>query len=68
MEKHRNADGTYNGVAVMAEMTGLGEIEVRWVFQRIKQLIRVEGKTRAEAVAMVKAESVDRPWEKILWT
>lgn len=63
MEKHRNPDGTYNGVAVMSEMTGLSPAEIRWTFERIKHLIHAEGKDKEAAKAIVKAECVNKPWE-----
>lgn len=38
MEKHRNPDGTYNGVTAMAELSGLSEEEIKWAWERAKEL------------------------------
>ena len=38
MEKHRNPDGTYNGVTAMAELSGLSEEEIKWSWERAKEL------------------------------
>lgn len=62
-EAHENDDGTFNGVSIFAELTGLSEAEVLWTFDRIKALYR-DGKSKEEAKAIVKAEAVVRPWEK----
>lgn len=57
----KNPDGTYNGVKFMAAVSGLSEAEIAWMAARIKALI-AEGKTRAEARAIVKAEARVKPW------
>lgn len=62
LEKHRNADGTYNGVTAMAELSGLSAEEIRWAFDRLKHLMQVDGMTKDAAKAVVKAEVVGRPW------
>lgn len=36
MEKHRNADGTYDGVGVLAEASGLSREEVLSIAERAK--------------------------------
>ena len=62
-EKYKNSDGeTYNGVAMMSELTGLSQEEIMWTANRIKQLIHQEGKTKDEAVAIVKEEGKSKPW------
>lgn len=62
-DRYRNADGkTFNGIAMMADLTGLSQAEVRWTADRLKQLMLVEGKSKDEALAIVKAEAADRPW------
>lgn len=58
----RNPDGTYNGVVAMAMMTGLSEAEVEWTFTRLQRLMGREKKTKAEALAIVRAESQSKPW------
>lgn len=58
---HRNEDGTYNGVTLFAELTGLSQNEIRWTFNRAQALKR-EGKTAAEIKAILKTEGEHRPW------
>lgn len=58
-EKHRNADGTYNGVTYMAEMSGLSLDEVKWSFARLKEL-RETGHTTAEIKTILKREATER--------
>jgi hypothetical protein len=63
VEKYKNSDGkTYNGVAMMSELTGLSQEEIAWIASRIQQLIHQEGKTKDEAAAIVKEESKSKPW------
>jgi hypothetical protein len=62
-EKYKNIDGkTYNGVAMMSELTGISQEEIAWTATRIKQLIHQEGKTKDEAVAIVREEGKSKPW------
>lgn len=37
MDKHRNANGTYNGVSLMSELTGMPEGEVKSLIQRVQE-------------------------------
>jgi hypothetical protein len=62
MDKHRNPDGTWNGVKLLNELTGLSEAEIVWTFSRTKELMVVEGKSAAEAKAIVEREIPARPW------
>jgi hypothetical protein len=64
-EKFKNANGTYNGVAMLAELSGLPYAEVAWSADRLKQLMTVEGKSKEVAVAIVKEEGKSKPWNKI---
>ena len=64
MEKYRNPDGTYNGVAMFAELTGLAPEEIRWTADRLYHLMHVEGKTKEEAKVIVEEESRSSPWFK----
>lgn len=62
-EKHRNPDGkTYNGVALLSELSGLTQAEIAWTANRLKHLIQVEKKSKAEAKEIVKRESRSFPW------
>lgn len=36
LDKHRNPNGTYNGVTLMAELTGLGQDEIRAIAEQVK--------------------------------
>lgn len=36
LEKHRNKNGTINGVSALSEFTGLGQGEVQAIFQQVK--------------------------------
>lgn len=36
IDKHRNPDGTINGVGVMSEVTGLSQTEVRSLWEQVK--------------------------------
>ena len=63
-EKYRNADGTYNGVDMMAELTGLSKEEVAWTAQRLKQLMVGEGMGKDAANIRIAQERVNKPWEQ----
>lgn len=62
-DRFRNADGTYDGVGMMAAISGLSRDEIRWTIDRMKQLLS-EGRTTDEAKAILKSEAKDRLWEK----
>jgi len=64
MSAYRNADGTWNGVAVMAAVSGLSEDEVAWTFNRIRNLMHHEKHTKDGALAIVREEAKSRPWLK----
>lgn len=62
LRQFRNQDGTYNGVAFLANMTGLSYAEVEWTARRIKELL-LSGMDRKEAVALVKQEAKEGKWK-----
>ena len=62
LDKHRNPDGTYNGVTAMAELSGLSTAEIRWTFDRLNHLMHVEGLAKEAAKDVVRAEAAGRPW------
>lgn len=64
-EKHRNADGTYNGITAMAELSGLETSEIKWTFERLRTLMHKDGKTKEEAVAVVREEAKAKPWRPL---
>lgn len=59
MERHRNPDGTYNGVAALAELTGLSEEEIRWSWERSKEL-RAAGLSKEQVARALKMEARDK--------
>lgn len=61
MTAHQNTDGTYNGVSILSELSGLSRAEIRWTFERLRHLMR-EGKSQGEAKAIVREEAKKRPW------
>lgn len=61
----RNANGTYNGVKALSELTGLSEAEVEWTNRRVKELVIVQKMPRSEAVAQIKREAAEKPWAKL---
>lgn len=62
-ERYKNTDGkTYNGVAMLAEVTGLPYNEIAWTAARIKELMITEGKSKDEAREIVKVEGKSKPW------
>lgn len=63
MSDSLNPDGTYNGVKIMARLSGLSEAEVKWTFYRFKHLMQVQKKTKDEAKAIITEESKTKPWE-----
>lgn len=36
MDKHRNPDGTYNGAAVLSDLSGIPQDGVREIFEQVK--------------------------------
>jgi hypothetical protein len=63
MSKYQNPDGTYNLTGILASLSGLSEAEVRWTALRLQHLMKVEGKSKEEAKAIVAEEGKSRPWE-----
>ena len=65
--KYRNPGrDTYNGVRLMSDLSGLSQMEIRWTFDRLKQLMTGEGKSKEKAMAIVKDEGKSRPWERLV--
>lgn len=61
-DRHRNADGTYNGISMFAEITGFSIEEVEWIANRTREL-KAEGCSREEATRIINEEAKGRPWE-----
>lgn len=58
----KNPNGTYNGVQMLADISGLSPAEVQWTANRFKHLLHVEKRSKIEAKAIVNAESANKPW------
>lgn len=59
MEKHRNPDGTYNGVSALSELSGLSQEEVRWTWERAKEL-RAMGLSKEQIARALRMEARDK--------
>jgi len=59
MERHRNSDGTYNGVTALAELSGLSQEEIKWTWDRAKQL-RAQGLSKDQISAALRAEAREK--------
>ena len=58
----QNRDGTYNGAQLLASVSGLSVEEIKWTWNRMKDL-RQSGKSGDEAKAIIAEEVKSRPWE-----
>lgn len=63
-DQFKNPDGTYNGAAFFASITGISQAELQWTASRLISLMKAEGKTKDEAKAIVAAEAKSKPWER----
>lgn len=52
----RNSDGTYNGVKMMAQLSGLSEEEIKWTWDRLKEL-KAQGVPTDQAKKIVHQEN-----------
>lgn len=59
----RNPDGTWNGVATMALITGLSEAEIRWTWDRLSAMLK-SGMDKQEALRLVKEQAKEQPWKQ----
>lgn len=59
-----NADGSINGPKYMAGLCGLSAEEISWTFDRLVQLMKVEGRSKEEAKRIVHDEAASKPWEQ----
>lgn len=57
----RNPDDTYNGVAALSALSGLDPCEIRWTFDRLKQLM-AGGHDKDAAKRIVANEAKSKPW------
>ncbi len=57
--KHRNPNGTYNGVSYFSEVTGLSQEEIAWTAARVREL-REQGFGKEELLATVKREAKEK--------
>lgn len=64
--KYKNPDGkTYNGVALLADISGLSQAEIRWTADRLKHLMHVEKRSKDEAKEIVRREAAGKPWQNV---
>jgi ribosomal protein L17 len=56
----RNPDGTYNGVKAMAQLSGLSEEEIRWTWERAKELRTAGVVDKLALTAQLKREAAER--------
>jgi hypothetical protein len=61
MSKYQNPDGTYNGVAFMAAMSGLSEDEILWTWERAKAL-KAAGHDEKFVADKLREEGLKKPW------
>jgi hypothetical protein len=59
--KWKNPNGTYNGAAMFAELTGLDRREIEWMARRMKEL-KDSGVPKGGWTRIVKEESAAKPW------
>lgn len=62
IEAFKNPDGSYNGIHMLAQLSGLDVREVAWTANRLKQLMTVEHKSKDEARQIVATEAKGKPW------
>lgn len=58
---YRNENGTYNGAAMMADLTGLSREEILWTWKRLKEL-KEQGLSADDMKATVAEEAKSKPW------
>ena len=46
----------------MAELSGLDPREIKWMWDRMRHLTRVEKRSMDEAKAILRSESPSKPW------
>lgn len=58
--KWKNPDGTYNGAAMFAELTGLPQAEIEWMGRRLPELMAKHPKQEAKRILAEEAKR--QPW------
>ena len=61
-ESWRNENGTFNGIKMLAELSGRSEQEAAWIADRVKALM-AEGKTKDQIMATLNEEAKTEPWK-----
>ncbi|NID14394.1 hypothetical protein [Luteibacter yeojuensis] len=59
--KWKNENGTYNGAAMFAELTGIPQEEIVWSANRMKEL-KAQGVPRDQWSRIVGEEAKLKPW------
>lgn len=57
----QNSDGSWNGVRAMSALSGLDQREIKWMFDRMKQL-KTAGVDADEMKRIVREEGASKPW------
>lgn len=60
----KRPDGSYNGLLLMASLTGLSTEEVAWTWKRIQQLVQERCMSKEAVLLQVKEEAKAQPWKK----
>ena len=63
-ERWKNPSGTYNGVAMLAELSGLDPRYVAWAAQRLTELMKGQGMPKDKALAVLHVEKAGKPWRR----
>jgi len=56
-----NPDGTFNGAKALSAISGLDQREVKWMFNRMKELVAA-GIPDVERRRIVSEEGAKKPW------
>lgn len=59
MVDHRNPDGTFNGATMLAELSGLSTEEIKWTWERAKEL-KAQGMAKDLIAATLKHEAREK--------
>lgn len=62
IERWRNENGTFNGIKMLADLSGRPEPEVAWIADRVKTLM-AEGKTKDQITPILNEEAKAEPWK-----
>ena len=61
VEANRNPDGTVNGIAALAQLSGLDQREITWMVRRSMEL-RTAGWNAEQVKGVLRKEGAAKPW------